>query len=439
MEMNTLPDEVDLLYIEDDSSIVSLITEQLNSKTHTKFNIKVKRTLKEGLEFLDKECRLEEECEIDAILLDLVLPNSHGIDTFVKVREAADFLPIVIISAHEDIACKCVQMGAQDYLVKPDIPPGLLIRSLKYALHRNRAERKMKNVIMTSTLGYHMYELINDKLIFIGYNPAANKILTVDNEKFIGKEMNEAFPGLDPEIEKGYRRALEGTPWTNHRVEYGNQEIPNTIFRVNAYKTARNFLTVTFEDITEKIKMEDELNETLHNYKNLVEVTGAGIYGIDFVNDRFTYVNDVMCDQLGYTKEELLKLGPSNVLTQESIQKWVDRFNALQRGEYIEETVEYEAIKKDGSTMWVLVTAEYIEDKEKNVIGANVVAIDITEKKVAQQALERKEVEVFSQLEKKIHDWKQELVVKDTEKETRLQLIDAEIKSLSVSGETEVL
>lgn len=434
MESNRLPSTVNLLYIEDDESIVDLVIEQLNTTKHTRFNIITKSTLKDGLDYLDRACRIEEECEIDAILLDLVLPNSSGVDTFLKVKSVVDFIPIVIVSAHEDIACKCVELGAQDYLVKPDISPALLIRSLKYSIHRNRTERKMRNVIMTSSLGYHLYELIDDKLMFVGYNPASNDILGVDNEMFMCKELNEAFPDLDPEVEKNYRLALKGTPWTNQRVEYGDQNIKPSTFRVNAYRTAENFLTVTFEDVTEKIKIENELKETMDGYKNLIEITGAGMYGIDFVNNRFTYVNDVMCRQLGYTRDELLNMGPTHILTDESIQKWAERFAALKRGEYIEDSAEYEARTKDGSTMWVVVTAQYIEDEDDNVIGANVVAIDITDRKTAQQALERKEVEVFSELEKKIHDWKEELVVKNTEKESRLQLIDAEIKSMTGSS-----
>jgi len=438
MDLRTLPDEVNLLYIEDDSSIIELITEQLNSMPHTKFNVVAKSTLKDGLEYIDAECKFEDECEIDAVLLDLVLPNSTGIKTFLKVQEKVGFLPIVIISAHEDIACKCVSLGAQDYLVKPDIPPGLLIRSLKYSIHRHSTERKMKNVIMTSSLGYHMYELINDSLIFTGYNPASNKILNVDNSQFVGKEINEAFPGLDSDIEKNYRLALKGTPWVNHKVEYGNKQIPTAIFRVNAYKTAENFLTVTFEDVTEKIKTAKALDEALSQYRNLVEVTGASIFGMDFINQKFTYVNDVMCNLLGYNREELLDMWPSDYLTPQSKKEFNDRVEALKLGEFVHNNVEYECITKGGDIVWVLVTTSY-PDLNEPIIIANAVAIDITEKVMAKKALDKKEIEVFSHLEKKIHDWKKEIIIKNVEKEDRLQLIDAEIQHMTSSNNIEVI
>jgi len=437
MKLNVIPKEVNVLYVEDDNELVKMMTEELNSTRHTKFNITVRRTLKEALKYIDKECSSEDNCNIDVILLDLKLPNSRGVNTFIKVKEKVNFIPIVIISEHEDIACKCVNLGAQDYLVKPDIPANLLIRSLKYSITRNDIERKMRNVITTSTLGYHMYELVDDKLIFTGYNPASDKILGVDNSQFIGKELNEAFPGISSLVEKQYRDALNGIPWENQHVKYKNSQIHEATFRVNAYRTAKNFLTVTFEDITGKMKIKEDLAKTLEEYKMLVEVTGAGIYGIDFINDKFTYVNDVMCKQLGYTKEELLALGPSDILTNASINKWMERFASLKRGEYIDDTVEYEAIKKDGSTMFVLVTAKYIEDAKKNIIGANVVAIDITGKKLAEQALERKEIEVFTELERKIQDWKTEISIKHDENENQLQLIDAEIMSLN-GGKVEV-
>lgn len=438
MKLNIIPEEVNLLLIEDDEDVAQVISEQLNSSRHTKFNITRRATLKEGLEELDNACALEEDCEIDAILLDLVLPNSHGVDTFLQVQKNTLNIPIVIISAHEDIACKCVGLGAQDYLVKPDISAGLLIRSVKYSIQRTNIEKKMRNVIMTSSLGYHMYEYRDGELYFSGYNPASDRILNVDNSRFLGLKIREAFPNLTDELYQGYIDAMHGKPWTNKITQYKDDNISHTHFRVNAYKTSNHTLTVTFEDITDQIKTEKRLQETLVEYKNLIEVTGAGIYGIDFKNNKFTYVNDVMCEQLGYTKEELLELGPTDILTKRSLEIWAERHTALQRGEFIEDTVEYQAKRKDGSLMWVLVTAEYIEDEDKNVVGANVVAIDISEKKLAEEIIKQRELEAYEVLEDKLRSWKQELTKQDVERQENLDLIDSQILSLNVSNKVEV-
>jgi DNA-binding response OmpR family regulator len=76
----------------------------------------------------DFECtpRLPEKLDclaeggIDVVLLDLLLPESQGLDTFNKVNSQAPDVPIIVISAldNETIAKEAVQAGAQDYLVK---------------------------------------------------------------------------------------------------------------------------------------------------------------------------------------------------------------------------------------------------------------------------------------------------------------------------------
>jgi len=437
MKLNIIPDEVNLLLIEDDKQVASVIAEQLNSTRHTKFNITTKTTLKEGLEHLDEECALEENCDVDVILLDLVLPNSHGVDTFLQIQKNTLNIPIVIISAHEDIACKCVGLGAQDYLVKPDIPPALLVRSVNYAIKRNDLESRMRNVIMSSSLGYHMYELKDGELYFTGYNPASNKILKVDNSKYIGKKIQDAFPTINNEVIESYMKAIKGEPWLNQIVSYEDAPIKSSSFEVSAYRTAENQLTVTFEDITEKIKIEEKLKDTLNEYKNLVEVTGASIFGMDFVKQKFTYVNDVMCRTLGYSREELLNMWPTDYLTPRSTREFNLRIEALKRGDYIHNNVEYECIRKDGQRIWVLVTTSY-PDIHQPIITANAVAIDITEKKVAEEIIKQRELDAYKLLEGKIQTWKHEINQQEIEREENLQMIDAEILSLNDSNKIEV-
>jgi CheY-like chemotaxis protein len=80
--------------------------------------------------------------EVDAVLLDLNLPDSNGLETFARAREAAPRVPFVILSGLEDqnVALTAVQQGAQDYLVKGKVSPDLVQRSLRYAIARHQAE-----------------------------------------------------------------------------------------------------------------------------------------------------------------------------------------------------------------------------------------------------------------------------------------------------------
>lgn len=83
---------------------------------------------------------------IHVILLDLTLPDSHGIDTFLRMESAAANVPIVVLSGlnDESLAMETVQHGAQDYLVKGRVDHHTLLRSLRYAVERKRAEQELK-------------------------------------------------------------------------------------------------------------------------------------------------------------------------------------------------------------------------------------------------------------------------------------------------------
>jgi DNA-binding response OmpR family regulator len=69
--------------------------------------------------------------EIDVVLLDLSLPDSHGIDTFVRLVRSAPRTPIVVLSGLDDeaMAIRAVREGAQDYLVKGQVDNKTLTRS----------------------------------------------------------------------------------------------------------------------------------------------------------------------------------------------------------------------------------------------------------------------------------------------------------------------
>jgi signal transduction histidine kinase len=72
------------------------------------------------------------------ILLDLNLPDSHGAETFRRVRDHSPNVPIVVLSGQDDqvLAEKAVNQGVQDYLVKGDISSKHLERAIRYAVER---------------------------------------------------------------------------------------------------------------------------------------------------------------------------------------------------------------------------------------------------------------------------------------------------------------
>ena len=91
---------------------------------------------------------IESGIEADLVLLDLALPGSSGIETFIRFSQAMPHLPVVVLSGldDEELAVEIVRQGAQDYLVKGDLTGKALVRSINYAIERKRGELALKSV-----------------------------------------------------------------------------------------------------------------------------------------------------------------------------------------------------------------------------------------------------------------------------------------------------
>jgi two-component system cell cycle response regulator len=81
----------------------------------------------------------------DAVLIDLTLPDTSGLDTFRHMLKAAPHLPVIVLSGQsdEEAAVIAVAEGAQDYLIKGRTTPDLLARALRYAVQRKRLEEEL--------------------------------------------------------------------------------------------------------------------------------------------------------------------------------------------------------------------------------------------------------------------------------------------------------
>ncbi len=99
-------------------------------------------------------------------------------------------------------------------------------------------------------------------------------------------------------------------------------------------------------------RFERELKESEERYRQLVNDAPAGIYEVDMINFGIANVNDVMCAYTGYTREEFMALNPLELLTEESLEHFLERGRRVFAGEIISESTEYNITRKDGSTFW---------------------------------------------------------------------------------------
>ncbi len=128
-----------VLMIEDNPGDARLMQEALSEAKDLLFDLEWAEDLAKGLQRVS-------EGNLDLILLDLSLPDSHGLDTFTRVQSKAQGIPVVVLTGlyDEAVAIKAVHEGAQDYLVKGQGGTDLFLRSMRYAIERQRIEEELR-------------------------------------------------------------------------------------------------------------------------------------------------------------------------------------------------------------------------------------------------------------------------------------------------------
>ncbi len=131
--------------VEDDPDDVWVLRSLLGDRWDGPFTLVNVELLSDGI----RRCA---EDVFDVILLDLALPDSQGLGTFIRMHAHADGVPIVVLSGYDDeiTAMKAVQAGAEDYLVKGQVNDNLLVRSIRYAIERSRRNKAEEALASTS-------------------------------------------------------------------------------------------------------------------------------------------------------------------------------------------------------------------------------------------------------------------------------------------------
>ncbi len=146
----------------------------------------------------------------------------------------------------------------------------------------------------------------------------------------------------------------------------------------------------TIKDITERKLAEEALRQSEERYRNILENIGEGFYETDLAGN-FLFVNDSMCRIHGYSREEMLRMNDRQFLDKENAKKVFEAFNRVYTTGISGGTCNYEVIGKDGTRREVEVSIYLRKDQAGKPIGFRGVVRDITEKKQAQEALQRSE------------------------------------------------
>ncbi|MDB6150035.1 MAG: protein of unknown function, putative Histidine kinase [Chthoniobacter sp.] len=130
---------IHILLIEDSEDYVAFLRKLLGTAVEATFTVEHVSSLNAAIARLTGP-------PPDLILLDLTLPDSDGLETFIRIMEAAPEVALVVLSGTQDVALaiETVQLGAQDYLVKGHVDNHLLIRAAQYAIERKRGQQQVR-------------------------------------------------------------------------------------------------------------------------------------------------------------------------------------------------------------------------------------------------------------------------------------------------------
>ncbi|GHG98770.1 hybrid sensor histidine kinase/response regulator [Comamonas sp. JC664] len=128
-----------LLLVEDNPGDARLLQEELREITTARFDVLHVERLADAVRVLGAS-------GVDAVLLDLSLPDGQGLANIPRLLHAAPSVPLVVLTGTDDeqLAVQAVHEGAQDYLVKGQVTGPLLVRALRYAIERKRVEEGLQ-------------------------------------------------------------------------------------------------------------------------------------------------------------------------------------------------------------------------------------------------------------------------------------------------------
>lgn len=140
---------ITILLVEDNASDARLVTRRLETAQLLKCHV-------DTAEYLNTALMLARNKHYDIVLLDLSLPDSIGIDTIVSIRREVTAIPVIVLSAQEDlqVATRAMEVGADTFIVKrPELSTDELEREIIYALERSRRSSTARSLMKTSMQG----------------------------------------------------------------------------------------------------------------------------------------------------------------------------------------------------------------------------------------------------------------------------------------------
>ncbi|NPE30289.1 PAS domain S-box protein [Methanococcoides sp. SA1] len=289
--------------------------------------------------------------------------HEQGEVTFNKTGQAIRMVGIVQDVTERKKAEKALQESDEKY--------HNLAESLNELIYRADPETLVStyvNQAVERIYGYTVEEWLNNPDLW------EKSIYPADKERVFAE-----FTELQNKLESGiieYRiiKKDKNVRWVHDHINWEKDQQGNGI-SVNGI----------LYDITERKRIEKDLRESEDKFKTIFESANDAIYLTD-LNGQFLEVNQMACDQLGYSRSELIQKSPQNIDSFDDAAQIENRINQLFQDEHI--LFETNHVRKDGSIMPVEVNIRLIDCMgEKAILG---ISRDITKHKQAEIMLREK-------------------------------------------------
>ncbi|MFW6126028.1 MAG: PAS domain S-box protein [Chloroflexota bacterium] len=386
-----------VLFVEDNPGNVRLVREALKEAPGD-YRLLEAGSLSAALDVAGRE-------HIDAVLLDLGLPDSEGPDTLKRLLAGAGNLPVVVLTevSDEDLGLALLRDGAQDYLPKAEITGQQVGRAIRHAVERKRLtdalsarEEQYRSLVDNAA---EMIVVIQDGVVKYA-NPRAFEIseywraevlnrsfldfIHPDDRQMVAERHQKRVAGEDVRFRYEFRLTQRSgqTRWvaaSATRIEWEGK--PATL----------NLLT----DVTERRRAEQEAWESEERYRALMELSGEVGEAVVVASDRQgkealqVFFNRTWPCMTGYTPDELYGMSFFDLVAPRDRQASLERHRRRMRGESLPGLFEMSVLRKDGTEVPVELTSAFTTYQGQM---ANVAYIrDVTERRHAEERLREAE------------------------------------------------
>ena len=390
-----MPQEVlKLLLVEHDPGFARYVGEMLGQARDLPAEMRLAADLSAGLSAL-------QETTFDAVLLDICVSDGAGLGNIPLIKAQAPQLPIIVAGDADDeiVAIEAVHAGAQDYLVKSQLTPAWLERSIRYAIERHRmdlalleAEERyhsvfdhlVEGIFQTTPAG--RYLMANAALARIyGYSSPEELIQGLTDIKgrlYVEEGRRDEFVRLMQEhdtitrFESPVYRKDGSVIWISENC----RAIRDSRGRLLYYEG-------TVEDITLRRQAEEKVHTSEALYHSLVETLPQNILRKD-LQGRFTFANQQFCKILGRPLEDIVGKTDYDFFPRELAEKYHrDDLRVMQTGKPYETVEEHQPPGRDKLYVQVVKTPLY--GAGGATIGLQGIFWDITQQRLADERIRR--------------------------------------------------